>query len=351
MTTLELVSPINDDADFHSDYEGKLNHKAIDVCYDLLCDTLISAADDVENSTSEVSTNFRGLAELANQQGGVLDKLVTTLSSLEHKGSTITLEEFILMMDDNISDTINKIVEISANAMSIAFTMEGVVEQLADIQNFIYQVNKINRETRILALNATIEAARAGEAGKGFAVVADEVKQVASQIDNMAHEMQNKITAISNTLKSGQDTLGAVAGIDMSANINARADLGELMHSLLKQNENVSEIMQESSRSVKEVYSQICRLTMGVQFQDRNSQIMHNMVLLIKAMRDHEKDPITNTLPNDTVAALDKLAEPITLSAIKQKLFETAQKHGIDVSGRIIAPANVVDDDDDIELF
>ncbi|MDX1975545.1 MAG: methyl-accepting chemotaxis protein [Rickettsiales bacterium] len=354
MSSLELVA----NTEKEHRHDTLINHAAIDVCYETLTKMLVNSASEVEASATELSSSFRTLAQSTNQQGTVLDKLVQTLSKLEHKDGHITLEEFINMMGYNIAETVDKIVDISANAMSLAFAMEGVIEQLEGIEKFIQKVNKINNETRMLALNATIEAARAGEAGKGFAVVAGEVKNVSSQIDGMAREMQNKISAISQTLRGGQDTLGKVAGIDMSANISARQDLEALMASLLKQNANVSEIMQQSAQSVRDISTQIGKVTISVQFQDRNSQIISNIVALIKAMREHEKDPAANPLPADPAAAVEVLASSITLSALRQQIYEAASARGIPVQSlgnqqniflhNSSAPAN---SEDDIELF
>ena len=261
----------------------------------------------------------------------------------------IVLYKYIHMR--HINDTIGKVIEISGNAMSLAFTMEGVVEQLDSIQIFINKVNKINQATRMLALNATIEAARAGEAGRAFSVVAQEVKQLATQIDSMAQEMKEQITKISDTLRGGQDTLGAVAGIDMSDNIVARSELENIMHSLLKQNATVSQIMQQSSDSAKELSEQISKVVVSVQFQDRNSQIISNIVALIKAMRDHEKDPLNNPLPADPAQALEKISSVVTLSLIRQKLADVALKRGIGMNIPERINSYAMSDDDNIELF
>ncbi|MFZ4126199.1 MAG: methyl-accepting chemotaxis protein [Rickettsiales bacterium] len=329
-----------------------INHAAIDVCYEAVCKTLTESAAEVESAATDLSGGFRVLAQSASQQGDVLEKLVQTLSQLEYDGRAITVEEFIHKMSFNINDTIDKIVTISENAMSLAFAMEGVIEQLEGIEKFIQKVNKINNETRMLALNATIEAVRAGEAGRGFAVVADEVKQVSTQIDGMARDMQSQIGSISRTLRTGRETLGKVAGTDMSANISARAELDGLMQALLAQNANVSSIMQDSSKMVREISSHIGRITVSVQFQDRNSQIISNIIALIKAMRDHEKEPLTNPLPTDTAEALEKLGSFMTLSAIRQKLFEVAKTRGLAVHDAVTLSASIANSqEDDVELF
>lgn len=66
-----------------------------------------------------------------------------------------------------------------------------LVEQASSIASAKSRaIHAITGQTRILALNATIEAARAGDAGRGFAVVANEVKNVSSEVERLAGEMQ-----------------------------------------------------------------------------------------------------------------------------------------------------------------
>jgi len=336
-----------------SDDSDLINHAAIDICYEMLCAMLNESASEVEASASALSDNFRSLAAATSEQGGVLDRVVRTVNQLQHKDGHITLEKFIEMMGYNISDTIDKIVTISENAMSLSFVMEKVIDELHGIERFIEQVNKINNQTRMLALNATIEAARAGSAGAGFGVVANEVKQVSQQIDGMAKAMQLQISTISQSLESGRETLGKAAGIDMSGNITARTELDALMKALLSKNNELSKIMQLSAKSVKEISSEIGNITIGVQFQDRNSQIINSIVQLIYAMRLHEKTPEKNPLPKDTGQALEKISSVINLSAVRQRLFATAHHRGVAVSqyDPTVQTANASVLVDEVELF
>lgn len=342
-----------DELDNRNTHADLINHTAVDVCYEMLCSMLTGSADEVEASANELSSSFRALAESTGQQGAVLDRLLETIRFLDHGNGAVTLEDFTHMMGNNITDTVDKIVAIAENAMTLAFAMEGAAEQIEGIEKFIQKINKINSETRMLALNATIEAARAGDAGRGFAVVANEVKEVSNQIDGMAREMQPQITAISETLRNGREMLGSVTAIDMSANISARAELDALMQALLRQNGKIAEIMQQSSRSVKDISTQIGRVTVSVQFQDRNSQVTNNIVALIKAMRNHEKDPETYPLAADPAVALEQLASAISLSAIRQQLFAVARDRGIHfaASNEQTLPAPGAENNDDIELF
>jgi methyl-accepting chemotaxis protein len=340
----------------HSNMRSAKN-KVFDLCIEMICNAISNSAGQVENSTVELSKNFMHLSEASGQQGGILDQLVQTISRLEYKGGYISLQEFTKMMSNHIEKTIDKIVVISENAMTLAFAMEGVLDQLAHIENFLKQVNKINKQTRMLALNATIEAVKAGPAGRGFSVVAKEVKQVSSQIDDMAHEMQSTISSMSQTLHKGKETLGKVADIDMSDNIRVRNDLDELMMVLVSQNEGVAHIMKQASVSVKEISSKIGHITIGVQFQDRNSQVATNVIALLKSIganMDNDNLPVSEN-PAET---LEKFASVLTLSALKQQLFMIASERGINVAqlagGSVInmsASTKNASSSDDSELF
>jgi methyl-accepting chemotaxis protein len=348
MTTSELAQTEANDTSDTSSGGSVAARVAVDICLDALCRVLTNAAVEVENSALDLSSGFRDLATASGKQGDVLDRLLQTVSNLQHGDKVITLPDFCTMMGDHITETIDKIVAISENAMVLAFAMEGAIEQLEHIETFTKRIHKINSQTRLLALNATIEAARAGESGKGFAVVAKEVKQVSQEIDAMSREMETHIGAVGKTLRSGQETLGKVAGIDMSSNITVRVELDGLMQALLQQNENIAQIVQQSSVFVKDVSSQINRITVSVQFQDRNSQVAHNSALLLKAIRTHE--PVAAvTLPDTPLEALNVLSSSITLSAVRQEIFSTAAQHGVLVpveSKEEQKPA-----EDDVELF
>lgn len=353
MTNLQIITSESSPS---SQENSEVNHRVIDICLETLSKVLTESAGTVENSVADLGNNFRSLTEATRQQGEALDKLIQTVSQLDHKDGHISLQQFTDIMSKQITETIDKIVSISENSMTLAFTMEGIVEKLEGIEKHILHLSKINNETRMLALNATIEAARAGEAGKGFAVVADEVKKVSSQIDTMSREMKAQIQSIAETLRNGQDTLSAVAKIDMSSNITARIELNALMESLLKQNSNVAHIMQQSSDAVKEVSSQIGRITIGIQFQDRNSQIIGNMVSLIKSLKEHQVNPGEYPLPSDPAKALEELAKAITLSAIQQQLFQIAEQQGVKIENFVqkndannATPS--ASTGDDIELF
>ncbi len=90
--------------------------------------------------------------------------------------------------------------EQAANSGNLA--LDDLNAKAAGIVRFTAHIDEIAKQTNLLALNAAIEAARAGEMGRGFAVVADEVRKLADQSKNTAHQIDEAITAMSDSLNT-----------------------------------------------------------------------------------------------------------------------------------------------------
>ncbi|WP_435153087.1 methyl-accepting chemotaxis protein [Haladaptatus sp. DFWS20] len=85
--------------------------------------------------------------------------------------------------------------ELTANVSRDVHTIREGIEEIGKITKII---NAIADQTNLLALNASIEAARAGEAGSGFAVVADEIKELATQSQEQAGDIEEMVDRIQN---------------------------------------------------------------------------------------------------------------------------------------------------------
>ena len=231
--------------------DANSSRTVIDLCLEMLCDVLVSSAAEVEASSMELSVRFRSLAAATDQEGKILERLIQSISNIQHEGGFITDEQFIEKMNRQVTETIDQVDLISENVLPVTSSMESAIKQLKSIERVLGQLHRINGQTHMLALNATIEAARAGKAGKGFEVVAKEVKHLSTQIDDMAREMELQVNTISKTLQGSQCNLKNISDIDISSNIAAHAELKALMQSMLKNNKNSSAIVKQSSDSVK----------------------------------------------------------------------------------------------------
>lgn len=92
-------------------------------------------------------------------------------------------------------------------------TMEGLVEQMRQVQGSLEGIKSISEQTNLLALNASIEAARAGENGKGFAVVAEEIRKLSEDSNKIAEDIHHLIHQLIEVPKKaiGRSTSGKEA--------------------------------------------------------------------------------------------------------------------------------------------
>jgi methyl-accepting chemotaxis protein len=183
--------------------------------------------------------------------------------------------------------------------------MKSIAESSDQISEIISVITEIAEQTNLLALNAAIEAARAGAHGKGFAVVADEVGKLAQRSSEAAKEITQlikdssirvndgtKLTdqsqlALKKITEGGKVNMQAIEEISKTAymleqgthqvhgmmkNLNALAQEIEGMAgqqgarreaaqkalaSLVKQSDNISELVQEAEVSANAVSKQM----------------------------------------------------------------------------------------------
>ena len=145
--------------------------------------------------------------------------------------------------------------------------LQGLVDSVDKISEFIGVITSIADQTNLLALNAAIEAARAGEAGRGFAVVAESVRKLAEESGRAA----DNVRGLMGTLQSGaQDTKTAS---DETAELlvqtvekanGAKESLAEAMNQIDKANDriqNIAAVAQEQAASSREIATGIDNVT------------------------------------------------------------------------------------------
>lgn len=147
--------------------------------------------ENIENSSSNNSTETIGIADAMLEVVSFADELKTTLKSIE---------ECVIRLAQNNEDVIN----------------------IAD-------------QTDLLALNASIEAARAGEAGRGFAVVAGEIKNLAA----------DSTKAVDDSNKNNEDIRGYVNSL-----LRSMEDLSRVIASVNEKTQNLTASSEETTSSL-----------------------------------------------------------------------------------------------------
>lgn len=333
----------------------------VNTIVDMMGTTLPEVAALVEDSTVDLSERFRVLADGAQKQSEQVSVIVEKAGTLELNGENIPLTDFASLFNDTIDESLGKILSISKMAMSMVYTMDDAMMYLGETTELITRIQKITKQANLLALNATIEASRAGDAGRGFGVVANEVKEVAAEIAKLSEDMQNKIGDVKHGVERSYATLQEVATTDMSDNIISKEKLDTLMESLVARNDEFKHTLTETARASEELSRTISQMTVGMQFQDKASQILENCGNMLNAFGGLQQEfqrAAPNTLHDsnhaDKIHTLlaETLLETFTLGHVKDRFVEKLAANGITVEHTPSPAATGSDEeDDDIELF
>lgn len=115
-----------------------------------------------------------------------------------------------------VADSARNIYDAHRASRSSRETAAQLQEVAGEISGILALITHIAKQTNLLALNATIEAARAGDAGRGFAVVAQEVKNLASQTQNAAASVEQRLGSIESMTEQVSSAVVSVDGhVDM----------------------------------------------------------------------------------------------------------------------------------------
>jgi methyl-accepting chemotaxis protein len=328
----------------HQTDMGELD-TALFLLIQLMIEQLPKVASLVENNALDLSQRFRQLADGAATQSQTVQNIVDMASALEVNGEMIPLNEFTNLFSDTLSDSVQKILYVSKMAMSMVYSLDEAIKSLEDIESFVNDIQRINKQANLLALNANIEANHAGERGKGFAIVAREMKSVSKLISNLAVSMREKISLVSGSVNKAHGHLHDVATTDMTNNIMAKEKLDRLIESLILQNTRFTSILQQSAVASRELSQTIGKMVMNMQFQDRTTQSIQNIVGALAFIQKH-----LQALPNNTwePESMNSLVNSFTLSEFKQSFMAGLQeKNGVSESEPVAAKAR----SEEVELF
>ncbi|MCR4819135.1 MAG: HAMP domain-containing methyl-accepting chemotaxis protein [Fretibacterium sp.] len=164
--------------------------------------------------------------------------------------------------------------------------LQGLVDSVDKISEFISVITSIADQTNLLALNAAIEAARAGEAGRGFAVVAESVRKLAEESSRAAENVRGLMGALQD---GAQDTKAASEETAMllvqtvEKSNGAKESLTEAMSQIDKANDriqNIAAVAQEQAASSREIAGGIDNVTKST------AEILENLENIKVAMDD-----------------------------------------------------------------
>ena len=169
---------------------------------------------------------------------------------------------------------------------ALANEIRGLAAYTEDVRSMASEVESIAFQTNVLALNAAIEAAHAGERGKGFAVVAHEVRALSNAARDTGKRITQKITLISEALGKISETNEIVAERDQREVKRSEANIGAVLDRFTQSTSQFAETAQRSMEQSRAIKGEVEESLVQLQFQDRVSQILAQVVSSIGQMTD-----------------------------------------------------------------
>ncbi|MBL4907125.1 MAG: hypothetical protein JKX94_06705 [Sneathiella sp.] len=321
-------------------------------------------SDLVEGNITDISQTFRELATHTSDQSERVHELAEASKNVTFRGKQVDLSSIIDTVDKHISTMISKLVETSKHGLEVVYALDDVTKDVDKVEELITGIERINKQTNLLALNARIEAARAGDAGKGFAVVAHEVRDLAKSVNSLATTMREEICNVTEGVRKGNIQIKAVANIDLSANLEVKNTIQELMDCIVAQNQLYTDALTSSVEASKDISKDIAGVITKLQFQDRAKQRLENLTGTLDVMKEgmgaFEKQTqlaFPGIKPNTEQQEewFRSVIDDLTLGEMKgrflEAIFGPKAGHTLETTSNSTKEGKDDDDDCDIELF
>jgi len=181
-------------------------------------------------------------------------------------------------------------------------------------------VGKIAQQTNLLSLNATIEAARAGEAGRGFAVVADEVRKLSTESAVTSKKITELVLNITRSMTTVVDLTDKTAQQDQESVRTSEQTIHDVMGRFQGVTTSLMGATAELADAGTGIQNEISDVLVSLQFQDRVSQILSQLIQHISALRERlgNTDVDAEAPPIDVQTWMDEMES--TYTTFEQKL-------------------------------
>ena len=315
--------------------------------FDMLRREIEETSRSIENSTHDISTGFRDLADSAGEQSRRVQEIIANANVVELDGESVPIDRVMVAMQEILVDMVNNIVSLSKQAMRMVYLLDDVVQDVQDVEKFIGEIGEINQQTNFLALNARIEAARAGAAGTTFHVVAGEVRQLSSTTAALAERMRLSVGAVSRGVTRGYEILQTIADTDLSPQLLAKERIDSAMSGLMVQAEHFTAVLSDAVVASDTMSRNIGQIVTRLQFQDlakqRFEHVVDGMMLMKGGLEDLEAKtaPIGGGLPSfqdDRSEWLNGLVTGLPVGATRQRFL-----HGLLMGGTALDGIGALD--------
>ena len=185
-------------------------------------DEVVAASEDVTTSSKEVqqashqvTESIQQIADGAEQQNEQLQAVASEMDDLsatieENAATSSEVAELAQRMAkvgqegrEAARDAIDGMRVIESEADATVDAIDGLEDEIAQIDDLLELISDVARRTNMLALNANVEASRIGgggsagaDGGVGFAAVADQIKELATGTNEAAKNIERRLDRI-----------------------------------------------------------------------------------------------------------------------------------------------------------
>ena len=332
LSNLELDFKLNLPNKKNISYELKIINESISKITSAFKETIseiIINSNDTKDEASKISLTILKNGSSSQQISTSINKIteninlsVKKLVSMSEKSDEISndsinmLELFTSIKNKNkdmLEESLQEKDTVKNATKKVNIITEEIEKNIEDVENlnllsieigeFVKKIYAITDQTNLLSLNAAIEAARAGEAGKGFAVVADEIRKLAGNSKNTAEDIENKLIAISDTIKTAVKN-----STDSTKKMNEMTyEIGKIENTFEKIMGNLQNVLE----SLELIYSDTNKQTSSILELSTDSNEVKNVFENISQNIEEINLAMTNTSTsiNNLILVSDSLIE------------------------------------------
>jgi methyl-accepting chemotaxis protein len=226
-----------------------------------------NACSQTEEAITNLTARFAGMQRELRQAVG--------LSGME---ATEMIRKVIKEGEASLTTIVESLEAAQEARGSFLSKLEALSGFTSELTRMSEDVGAIASQTNLLALNAAIEAAHARELGKGFAVVASEVRKLSDRSgstgEQITERIENVAKILEDTMRESREYADREAAIIQSAGFTIQSVIWSFQDAVDSLSASSSRMENVNTR----VQTEISETLVHLQFQDRVTQILQNVI-------------------------------------------------------------------------